>query len=682
MLAQRRYEYTISGSRKTIYDELENKSIEYYDMNGNLLNQRYFSSAGALILEKSFSYDALGNVVSSTDAEGSSTVSEYNERNQPIKVTLPETDYFDGTRTYRFAAYIRNEYDLAGHLIAQYRSSRRGEDGISMEVDDLGRVISRNIHVRDENGAMQTHTSKNYYDKSGNLIGTIDPLGNETRGLYTARNQLQESIDASRAKVSYTYDAKDHRTSITDQRGNSGRYGDKDKFTIDFHYDEADRLIRGVLPSVDGRMERGEVKFAYDSRGNLLARIQPDGSRIEYSYSPRHWKLSETIVGKRQDGSERSYTTRFTYDRAGRVRTLTQPGGEQARYAYDALGRVLEETLPDGSQNRHVWDSRGLLNAHIDGIGAITRYSYDELGRMLSLEDQEGHVSHNRYDQQNNIARYIDPAGEPFTTWFDERGLVKQEEDSRGRKKSFGYDAAGRLQTLIDARGTKIKYFYTPTSLIERINYTNGSQAHTQSFTYDEAGALKTAEDNGIMTRYNHQNGIYIPNPFDLPISVDEILDGQTLTNQYSYDIMHRLNSVGYSNNETVNYLYNTLGQLEGIAGYMDNTGFDANGRLTGYELANGVRSRYEYDVKGRVSTMDYHDAAGQTAKSYRFAYDMVDNIIQRNEESYSYDRKGQMLSAAIVGLMGTTEYPLNQDEFQFGSVRSDVRGCARIIGA
>ena len=674
MLAQRRYEYTIGGSRKTIHDELNNKSIEYYDMNGNLLKQRYFSSAGALILEKSFSYDALGNAVSSTDAEGSSTVSEYNERNQPIKVTLPETDYFDGTKTYRFAAYTRNEYDLAGHLTAQYRSSRRGEDGISMEVDALGRVVSRSIHIRDENGAMQTHTSKNSYDKNGNLIGTIDPLGNEIRRLYTAGNQLQESIDAGGGKVSYTYDVKGRRTSITDQRGSSGQYGDKDKFTIDFHYDEADRLIRGILPSVDGRMERGEVRFAYDSRGNLLARIQPDGSRIEYSYSPRHWKLSETVVGKSGDGSERSYTTRFAYDRAGRMRTLTQPGGEQARYEYDALGRVLEETLPDGSQSRNVWDIRGLLNAHIDAIGAVTRYSYDELGRMVSLEDPEGHVSHNRYDQKNNIARYIDPAGEPFTAWFDERGLVRREEDSRGRKKSFGYDAAGRLQTLIDARGTRIDYTYTPASLIERINYTNGSKSHTQSFTYDEAGALKTASDNGVVTRYNHQNGIYIPNPFDLTTTIDESLKGRTLSSSYSYDIMQRLNSVGYSNNDKIVYQYNTLGELEGITGYMDNTGFDANGRLTGYELANGVRSRYEYDVKGRVTSMDYHDADGQAAKSYRFAYDLVDNIIQRNEEYYSYDRKGQMLSAVIGGLMGTEEYPLNQDEFQFGSVRSDVR--------
>ena len=356
------------------------------------------------------------------------------------------------------------------------------------------------------------------------------------------------------------------------------------------------------------------------------------------------------------------------------MRTVTQPGGEKTHYEYDALGHILEETLPDGSQSRNVWDTRGLKSAHIDAIGAVTRYSYDELGRMVSLEDQEGHVSHNRYDQQNNIAGYIDPAGEPFTAWFDERGLVRREEDSRGRKKSFGYDAAGRLQTLIDARGTRIDYTYTPASLIERINYTNGSKSHTQSFTYDEAGALKTASDNGVVTRYNHQNGIYIPNPFDLTTTIDESLKGRTLSSSYSYDIMQRLNSVGYSNNDKIVYQYNTLGELEGITGYMDNTGFDANGRLTGYELANGVRSHYEYDVKGRVTSMDYHDADGQAAKSYRFAYDLVDNIIQRNEEYYSYDRKGQMLSAVIGGLMGTEEYPLNQDEFQFGSVRSDVR--------
>ena len=106
--------------------------------------------------------------------------------------------------------------------------------------------------------------------------------------------------------------------------------------------------------------------------------------------------------------------------------------------------------------------------------------------------------------------------------------------------------------------------------------------------------------------------------------TVDEPITGQTLTNQYSYDIVQRMISAVCSNNETVDYLYNSLGQLKAIAGHINNTDFDANGRLTGSELANGVRSHYEYDVKSRVTSMNYHDIAGQSAKSYRYADDLV----------------------------------------------------------
>ncbi|MFC1351636.1 MAG: RHS repeat protein, partial [gamma proteobacterium symbiont of Clathrolucina costata] len=508
-----------------------------------------------------------------------------------------------------------------------------------------------------------------YYD--------VDPLGHETRRVYTARNQLKETIDANGQSITFTYDTKGRQTSITDQRGNSGSYGSKDQFSVSFFYDEADRLIRGLLPavSIDGRMERGEVKFSYDERGNLLSRIQPDGSRVEYSYTPRHWKQSESLIGTTRNGVGKSYTTRFSYDRAGRAVSQTRPGGEEYRYEYDALGRILKETLPDGSYSRNSWNTRGLLKAHTDAIGAATHYSYDELGRQATRKDPEGHTSRNRYDQRNNITRYIDPAGEAFTSWFNERSLVTREQDSRGMERRFRYDEAGRLASLTYPRGTRINYSYTPTGLIETITYSNAGESDTQRFTYDEAGALKEVNDSGVITRYNHINGLYTPNPYDLTTAMDETLKGQTLTNQYGYDIMQRMTSLGYSNNERVDYQYNTLGQLEAVPGFMDNADFDANSRLIGYELANGVRSQFEYDVKGRVTGMNYHDIAGQSAKGYRYVYDAADNIIRRNEEYYSYDLKGQMISAVISGLLGAEEYPLEKDGFSFGSVRSDVRG-------
>ena len=675
-LGRRRYEYTAGGSKKTIYDERDNKTVEDYDMNGNLLKTSTYTAKDQLVFTERYSYDALDNQISVTDAEGNSTVSEYNERSQLVRTTLPETQYFDGGNSYRFAAYTRDEYDLAGHLIAQYSSSRRDgkdiEDWRAMENDAMGRLIKETLYVRDDAGKEQPQTTINYYDANGNLLKTIDPLGHVTQHLYTPRNQLRQTIDASGQKVSFDFDAKDRQIGITDQRGNSGNYGDN--FSIRIVYDEADRLVMGLLPSIDGLMPGGQLRFAYDGRGNLLTQFNPDDSRIEYGYSARHWKTSETRRGERRNGSSLSYTTRYTYDKTGNMITQTQPGGEQTHYEYDPLGNIIREIRPDGSVIRNNWNYRRLLRSSIDAIGAVTLYTYDALGRQESIEDPEGGVTRFRYDQKNNITQLIDQAEESFTSWFDERAMVVKERDSRGREKHFTYDEAGQLQTLRDAKGTIIRYTYLPTGQIDTMTYTNNNQMHTQSFLYDEAGVLKEVNDNGVITRYNHIDGVYTPNPYDLTTVIDETLKGQTLTNQYSYDIMQRMISAGYSNNETVDYQYNSLDQLEAIAGYMDNADFDANSRLTGYELANGVRSRYEYDVKGRVTSMDYHDIAGQSAKSYRFVYDLVDNIIQRNEEYYSYDRKGQMLSAVIVGLMGTTEYPLNQDEFQFGSVRSDVR--------
>jgi len=80
---------------------------------------------------------------------------------------------------------------------------------------------------------------------------------------------------------------------MTDPRG--GRYdGD---FTIIYEYDDLNRLVAGYLPMSPGETEKPVVRLVYDARGNLLERIEPDGGRTKYEYTPRNWVKTTTVQG-------------------------------------------------------------------------------------------------------------------------------------------------------------------------------------------------------------------------------------------------------------------------------------------------------------------------------------------------------------------------------------------------
>ncbi len=192
---------------------------------------------------------------------------------------------------------------------------------------------------------------------------------------------------------------------------------------------------------------------------------------------------------------------------------------------------------------------------------------------------------------------------------------------------------------------------FTNTHRLSLETAANGGQTLTRSFTYDEAGDMKSATDNGIVTTYNTVSGVYQPDPYSLIRSKTDTLPNTSLTMTYGYDSRQRVTDVSYPDATKVHYDYNQLNQITKMPGWItDGTlNYDAAGRLGGYTLANTVVKTIGYDNLDRVNNLAY-GAGSVNLKTYALSYDKAGNLATKNQNTYSYDALNQLTVANELG--------------------------------
>ena len=118
--------------------------------------------------------------------------------------------------------------------------------------------------------------------------------------LASKPTQAGKSFNGNRsygAVVRYDYDFLDRKTQMKDPRAaQSGT----DNFTINYYYNDLNRLVIADLPPVAGK-GRGTETITYDLRGNVVTEVDPIGKTTKWSYDSRNRKTSQSVVGA--DGS-------------------------------------------------------------------------------------------------------------------------------------------------------------------------------------------------------------------------------------------------------------------------------------------------------------------------------------------------------------------------------------------
>jgi RHS repeat-associated protein len=501
--------------------------------------------------------------------------------------------------------------------------------------------------------------SSDYFDQQGDHGTLIQGTG----GSFT----LQESdgqIEQFNADgtLNFIHDTDGNRIaagyiagSLTTLTSNSGA-----SLTIAYN---AAGLIASVTAS-DGRA----VHYVYDAGGHLTSVQSYDGEVTHFTYdsgtNPAVVNALTSIVNS--DGTSQS----FAYDAFGRLTQTAQTGGsDPLTYSY-AAGEVTT-TDAAGNASQFFFNEQGLIVKTIDPLGNPSFSTFDGNFNLTSVTGPTGLMSKYIYDANGNLISSTNPLGQTTTfTYAGQDNLLSGYTDANGHSTSYQYNASADLTStkyadntvesvtydalgdplaLTNPNGQVVKYTYNAASQVTGMTLADGSKA---TYAYDSHGNMITASDASGVTTLTYDAGDRLTSvAYPNGLSID-----------YTYDASGRRTQMveksGSTITNTVNYAYNTLGQLAKLT---DGTGalviaytYNNLGQLIREDKGDGTSTKYQYDADGNVLHLINFAADGTTVDS-RFDY-TYNTLREETSEAtidgtwtYSYDTTGQLIHAVFA---------------------------------
>ncbi|KYH30466.1 tRNA(Glu)-specific nuclease WapA precursor [Clostridium tepidiprofundi DSM 19306] len=302
--------------------------------------------------------------------------------------------------------------------------------------------------------------------------------------------------------------------------------------------------------------------------------------------------------------------------------------------------------------------------AYFDGLQLYKEefgqsYTYDENGNVISTVDLAKQESTFEYDGNNNLIKYVDPKGNEFNYTYDTNYNIKTATTAENVKYSFEYDSYGNVKTAnIGNSELFIKSTAEYTTNGNYIKSIEDSSGNKINYNFDKTkGTLKSVIDEaGKTTSYVYDTNL------DRLQSVSKDVDGQTITNSYTYE-NDRIKTITH-NGFNYSFEYDSLGNNKvvnvGTQNLITNTYEDRSSKLKESFYGNGDKVEYIYDDEDRIIAEKYngaqkysyeYDSNGNIGRhydvynnvNYRYMYDAADRLAKitdsnGNTLSYDYD--------------------------------------------
>jgi RHS repeat-associated protein len=445
-----------------------------------------------------------------------------------------------------------------------------------------------------------TGTKESFYDGLARLLRVTGPAAGTTQSYtYDKVGNVLSYTDAQ-GKVSYTYDAANQLTQLTEPGG----------------------TCTTATPAASS----GCVKFEYDKNGAETKRTFPGGANVV---------TTNDISGR---------ATRITAKNA--AGTVVSDIG----YTYGAGGSTAKTADRLNIQTRISYKEVGIT------AGAITSYTYDSLKRLTSAVEKAGTTTTASwtyaYDKAGNRTTQTraGSTGAAAGTTSYTYNTANQLTGSTGATAAYQYDGAGN-QKVNGANGQAATYnSRQAAAAIGSSTYSAFGQGNTDTLTRSASTTSYTSASLGLMSENSYAGATAYTRTSD-----GEIVGSRAPSASNSYFVLDSLGSVvglfdkigsfggGYSyapygeTRASSNNAATNSNALRYIAGY-----FDSSVNL--YRLG----ARYYDTDQGRFTQFD---PSGQEGNSY--AYAASEPVGNLDPTGLSWVKAGRAFGAA-TGLYGT----------------------------
>ncbi|NJL29801.1 MAG: RHS repeat-associated core domain-containing protein, partial [Thermoanaerobaculia bacterium] len=453
-------------------------------------------------------------------------------------------------------------------------------------------------------------TTTQVYDAATRRLTTTSPEGRTWEVELNAKGRVVSGRLGDLEPVRVEYDTEGKPVAIRQGTGEAERFfmlgfnaaGQLAIFTdplarsVRLEQDAAGRVTRQVLPS--GR----EIGIGYDVNANPTTVVPPGRPAHGFTYTPTDLVASYTPPAVSGAGP-----TGYTYDLDRQLIRLDLPDGQALQLGFDTAGRIETVTHPGGVVSV-AYDSATGQPSTLTAPGNTVGFSYD--GPLVTGTTWSGEVTGSvgwSYDGELRVSSEQVNGGLPVTWQYDRDDLPIHVGDlaiTRDTETGFitetaigsvttrrSHNAFGELLGIeASVAGTVIYRLGLERDKTGRIvaeTETVGGETHRYDFSYDLDGRLVRVERDGLpWSEYG-----YDPNGNRL--SYQGVLGaGDGL-----YDDQDRLLAYGDKS-----YGYTAAGKLatKTQAEQVVHFGYDVFGSLKTVLLADGIHVEYVVDALGR----------------------------------------------------------------------------------
>ncbi|WP_154017710.1 DUF6531 domain-containing protein, partial [Criblamydia sequanensis] len=634
------HEYNLRSERIATTDSYGKRTTFEYDRAGRLVKTTLPPLSGnpRILLN---SYDAMGNLIQETDANGNTTKKKYTVRGTSYLIEYP-----DGSKEEK-------EYDLSGQLVQE--TAKNGTT-TRFTYDALGRAIKTEFF--DQEGKLLKSTSSTY--NAFQLLSETDEFGESTFYTYDKAGRCTLKTKGPK-KTEYFYDSLSRKNKTME-------WLDDETALITTHeYDLLNRVIEERIEDNKGTLFKKETyeydvsgnkikvtlgeaitQTAYNQRGEPVLITDPLGhqTKIDREYTDVLKEITTDPLGNKlvkifdqnfllsqireNANGEEIQSESYVYDPMGR-RLLSKiliyspnapPKTIVNQWQYDGMGQVIKTLESDQKETNFCYNLFGQKEWTLTPNNIKINHSYDALGRLTEINSSDNSVhytfSYNLKDNPTVVKNQN--TGKATLRTYDNEGRLISETQENGYKLTYSYDNFDRLTQVTLPDDSSIRYVYDAYHLKQVDRLQNGQVIYSHSYKeYDLRGDVlleETLEPFELHYEYDLLGRTVRTNS---PFWKESILYNEVGLPTYRHTLDADLSS-------TYSYAYDDL-----------------------YQLTSDSKHTYCYDsLCNRVSkdqtfytVNDLNQLTHQNDQNYK--YDSDGNLLQDTERLFSYDALGRL---------------------------------------